>query len=512
MNLALSHSEIDEIRKLETPDAADLKTYRRYARGAHNKTQTADQRRAFAGRSLNATADNVLKLILSTAASRLDFTGWEAAPPRELIDAEGNAPAPAVEAAAGVQRYLEGLYVRNQIARKQYETTFAQLRDGNHAVSLRWKPGASEADPGRVTIHRERWWDGTSGIFVGTDDVDEPAWAVKDWSEFISGKLRKRRVVYYADRFERYIEDGKAWQPYPLPGDPLEVIRPGVLPWVRAGGKPLGLPVVHFPNGSDDDSPYGLSDLMGLIGLQDDLNSIQGDIAAAAAFTGYQIIWTAGGLLGADSSATDRKGRLIVGPGSILSFEAADAKAGAISAGDMGQLTKSHEYKRSTIAVDSSTPIHLISGDWPSGDALIRAEMPLIDKVVRLARVDGPQWVLVGHRGTEIENAFGGGGLNEDALLTAVFAPPERLDALTQAQVAAASINLYAALSLISDDILFRRAAEDSGLLSAEEIKAVLAERKARAEEMAQQLDSGGAGGEDDGSGDGEEPPTGSFG
>jgi hypothetical protein len=83
-------------------------------------------------------------------------------------------------------------------------------------------------------------------------------------------------------------------------------------------------------------------------------------------------------------------------------------------------------------------PQHLIAGDWPSGEALLRAEGPLADRAEALIRVVGPSWASVAHKATRLANTFGRAALNEQLLISSVFAPAERRDPLTRAQIATA--------------------------------------------------------------------------
>jgi hypothetical protein len=450
--IRLGHDEIEEWRKRESEDAHLLEEFRRYAAGDQNQTLSVEQKRIMGGKAAHIISDNILRLVISTAASRLELEKW-------LVDT-----------AQEVQDFLDRLFLTSRISRLQYDTHFAALRDGNTAVSLRWKPGDQSPAAGRVTVHRETWWNGKQGVFVAFDDYDDPIWAVRDFLGFEGGKEIQRRTIYYPDAIYRYQRVGGGWHPYLLPDDPEPIAgNVGYVPWLKRDGSPLGLPIVSFSNSLGDDGLYGRSDIYGLLGIQDDLNSIQHDIAAAAAFTGYQMYWASGV---ADGSAHK------VGPGRLLTSENPASRYGVIPAGDMSALTDSHQYKRQTVAIDSSTPVHLITGgDWPSGEALLRAEMPLVDKVTRLARVIGPSWVLLAHRATEVANTFGGLALNEEAPIVAQFAPPERLDDLTEIQIQQDRVNLYASLSGISDPEIMAK----TGLLTEAEINAVMDGREERA-------------------------------
>lgn len=453
------HDEIERQRGEAFPEASDLKDFRDYARGRQTATLTPDQRRVLASVANHRFADNVVRMILAAAASRLELTGF-------LVDDQ---------TATG---FLADLWTKNQVADLQYDAHFATLRDGNHAVSLRWQATAPEdADrfgPGRVVLRRERWWDGATGVFVAYDDLNRPTYAVKDFRVWMGDPPRKRlrRTVWFPDRIERYLKEGQGWAPFPLPGDDLA----NGATWTKADGSPLGIPVAHFANGSDDDAPYGSSDLDGgVIGVQDELNDIQRDVTAAARLTGFQMLAATGVKLEKDASGRTKP--LVVGPGRTFSDESPDAKFYPIPAGDMGKLTASYDHKLQTITRMTDTPIHLITGNWPSGAALLRAEMPLVSKVQRLAKTVGPAWATVAHRSTEIANAFGGLGIDEDALITAVFAPPEKLDALALAEVDKARVDVYARLEDISDPVLMAK----TGLVTEDEAAAIVAGRQERA-------------------------------
>lgn len=440
--IILDMSEVDDWRERLYPSdsLSDIRLFRDYASGKHAKVLSPEMRKVLGITKPNTVADNVLDLVLRTKAGRLVFEAWE------------------VDQDEAVQKYLEGIYVKSRLSGLQFDTNYAALRDGMTANSLQWRRPRSKADggKGRVSIHREPWWDGVSGVFVAFDDYDEPIWAVRDWIEVVGKKEIARRTIYYPDLILRFTQDvrytnGKnnvratraagSWQPYALPGDPPGT--DGVIPWVKADGSPLGIPIVPFSNAVADAGTYGRSDIDGLIGIQDDINQIGLDITAAAMFTGFQMYWASGQKIDATKAN--------VGPGRILSSEKDAARFGVLPPGPMDSLIEAYEAKRQTIATDTAVPMHIISGQWPSGEALLRSEMPLVDSTVRFGAVVAPSWVMLGHRATEMENTFGAGGINEDAIITARYAAPERLDAMAELEVKQATVQLYASLSNISD-------------------------------------------------------------
>ena len=408
------HTRLERERKASQPQAALLRTYRDYARGVQVGTLTTAQRAILRGVVKHQFADNVCKMVLLAATGRLQLARFEVS-------------------AKPVEAWLRDWWTTAGLPTLQGQVHWAALRDGNHAVALSW-----EAEPGRVRLARERWWDGKQGIWIAYDDSDQPSYAVKEW-ETPEGR---RRVFWWPDRIERYLAVDAGWQPYRL--DPT---NPGSWrdAWVDRDGQPLGLPVVHFRNAylpqdaDETDSNYGVSELDGgVLGLQDEVNDVQRDLTSGARYTGYQMLYATGVTPDTDPVTGERK-PLRVEPGAVFESENDAARFGPIPAGDLSQLERTLQIKLQAVSRQTATPLHLITGgDWPSGEALLRADKPLVNKVLAMGRVFGPAWASLAHKATVLANTFGKPGqpLDTDALITAVFASPEDSDPLTLAQVA----------------------------------------------------------------------------
>lgn len=414
------HTQIEAERKAAQPGAEMVSRFRAYARGRQRGTLTAGQARILRGLLGNLFADNVCGMVLDQLAARLQLA-------RFAVEADE------ARAAAGqaVETALRQIWTTTQLPALAGAAHYATLRDGNHAIALAW-------DDGRVRLARERWWNGTSGMFVAYDAGERPSYAVKDWQ----APEGQRRTIWWPDRIERYLAQGDGWRPYQLPGD--DGAWP--VPWVDRRGAPLGIPVVHLaclerPNDGDqkgDPSPlYGTSILDGgLLGLQDEINDVQRDISAAARFAGYQMLWGTGITPQRDEAGNEVP--LIVEPGAFFRDESPDAAFGALPAGSLQELERTLTIKLQAVSRQSAVPQHLIAGDWPSGEALLRAERPLTDRCEALIRVIGPSWASVAHKATLLLNTFGGLALDPTLLIAAVYAPAERRDPLTRAQVATA--------------------------------------------------------------------------
>lgn len=470
------HDRIKRERDATSPDAANVPTYRLYAQGEQTLTLTADQKKALGRASGVGYSDNVADMVISAWSSRLTLTGYTADDP-------------------AVQAFLDGFYLRNELGDLSYDINYATGRDGNHAVMLRWLDEVTATRPsvgpdgteietalirgaGRVTAHAEDWWDGKFGVWVAYDDRGRPAYAVKDaevWMEQLDGPAikRERRTVYFPDHMERFIKEGSGWRPYSLEGEPEN----GRVDWTKRDGSPLGIPVVHFKFPRYGRRRYGWSELSGgFLGNQDQINDIQMDVTQAAKLLGFAILTATG--------ATFAK-TPVVQPGTMLHTENADARFGNIPAGDIGQLKDAHGIKLSTIARMSATPIHVITGgDWPAGIALVQAEKPLIAKVFRLAKTIGPSHQEVAHRGTEIANAFGLEALSETAQITAIFADPEQLDQLAQAEVIKARAEAWAAIEMLTDPESLAAAAQ----IPIEEARRRLTARQQRANQQLEMM------------------------
>jgi hypothetical protein len=415
-----THSRIEAERKAAQPDAALVRTFRAYARGKQRGTLTAGQAHILRGLLAHRFADNVCAMVLDQVAARLQLARFAV---------EGDRAS--ATAAAAVETALRELWTTAQIPALAGAAHYATLRDGNHAIALGWEGG-------RVRLARERWWNGKSGLFVAYDDGERPRYAVKDW-EAPEGL---RRTIWYADRIERYLAQGDGWRPYRLPedGDVWPV------PWLDRAGAPLGIPVVHLAcrerpsdgDQADDPAPaYGVSILDGgVLGLQDEINDVQRDISAAARFAGYQMLWGTG--ITPQRDAEGNEVPLIVEPGAFFRDENPDAAFGTFPAGSLSELERTLTIKLQAVSRQTAVPQHLISGQWPSGEALLRAERPLTDRCEALIRVIGPSWSSIAHKATLLLNCFGGYQLDPTLLITSVFAPAERRDPLTRATVATA--------------------------------------------------------------------------
>lgn len=456
------HDMIEDDRKAVQPSGSpwsDVKKYRDYARGRQKGTLNADQVKVMAAILQHKFADNVLKLILETHANRIRLARF---------DVENEQ----------VSQFLFTTWVKNSMPDLFADAIYAVLRDGNHALALNWKPSDDPGDPygGYVSFSRERWWDGSQGVFVMYDDAGKPDYAVKEWTPVGRG-AKKRRNIYFDNMIFRFVLEAEGWTIFNLDGDVLvertgEEIN-GPVAWTKRDGSPLGVPIIHLANGSDDDTYYGASLLAGgPLAFQDQINAIQHDISAACMLNGSPQTFSKGFPQPPDPQDPTKKKPIRTGPGMHHHTDEATADWGTIPPGDLSQLDRGYFAKVNAVCRNTSTPLHTITGQWPSGEAIFRAEMPLVQSGKKLVESVGPSMSSAQHRATEIYNAFGRGPvLDERSLITAVFEPVEQRDELARWTV------IEKAAPFVSEEEVLRKAG-----YSPDEITKIMDERQAAKE------------------------------
>ncbi len=415
MPLTTIHDRIQEERDIALPEANQLKYFRNYARGKQKGTLTGYQMYILRGLLTHKFCDNVCKKVLSELRNRLKLARFDVAN-------------------AEVLEFIRDFWVKNKIPRTASSIHWAALRDGNTAIGLSYTD--------RVIMTRERWWNGRYGFFLAYDDNDEPTYAVRDWKT----KDNVFRTVWFPDHIERYKQGGgKGWVQRRIEGDP----ETGWPKWEDKSGAPLGIPFVHFANlqvpndgtgndGSDEpDAHYGLSELDGgLLGLQDEINDVHRDATASGRFAGFPMMKGTGITAPKDPTGGDSPVKFKPEPGAFFTDTSKDADFDMIQPGSLVELERLLNIKLQAVSRLSGIPMHLITGDWPSGEALLRSEMPMIDKVEAIGTSFGPAWSTAAFKAVRIHNTFGGGNLDEAALITAIFEAASKRDPLTQAIVA----------------------------------------------------------------------------
>lgn len=413
------HEKIEQDREDALPNDRswyDVRRYRRYFRGRQRGTLNAEQIRLLQGVIGNKFSHNICRKIVTEKANRLEVARF---------DVEDKA----------VREFLYDTWVKNQFPDLFADLAVVALRDSNAFVGLNWIPSTDVRDPygGRVSLKLERVWDGREGVFFHFLHDGTVDYAVKEWYE----NKAQFRTVYFDDHFIRYAMKDGVWTGYNLPNDPIpsNVQGSGYVSWTKKNGDGLGIPFIHFPNGNDDESYYGASELDGgVMGFQDQINAIHHDLIALSMLAGTPRTWSHGFELEKNPDGTKKQPR--IGPGAHWHNDSKDAAWGALPPGDPTSLIDVLWVKTKSVCQMTDVPMHSITGDWPSGEALFRAEMPAVMDGEKRAKKWGPRGASVMHMSTEIQNTFGKARLDETALITTVFESVERRDQMTRAAVA----------------------------------------------------------------------------
>ena len=424
------NSQITHERESAQPEAALLKDYRAYMRGAQLDPRTTQQRAMFPMLETHAYCDNVCRRVVLTPTNRLSIARFDVAGEGAATDA--------------IKEFIATAHVLNRFKALTTAINVATVRDGDHAVQLRWVNGAPR-------FVRQAWWNGEEGMFVAYDDDDLPTYAVREWIETRDHQRILRRVVYYPDRMERYAsaDGGNAWEMVNLPEDPVQDGQP--VPWtvprtlggpMEPDGEPIGLMVVHFANqlvpndgaggtsGVRADSRYGLSLLAGgVLGAQDRVNLIHFDVIATSSFTGTQMLWAAGVTLPINPDTKLPEPFAIV-PGSFVTNGSADARFGSFPPGNVAAHEAALSIEKRAIAETTGLPYVALSGQTPSGEALMHMEADLAETVDKLAEVLGPSYASLMHKSTRLANVFGKADLDEALRIETAFTPAQRINPL----------------------------------------------------------------------------------
>jgi hypothetical protein len=432
-------SYVEDARTAAVPEAADLIELRKYALGTQKYALSAGETRILRNSLGHEIVDNLCAAALHALSNPLNIIRWDVAPSDDGTDGMAEA----------VSQFVDKTAMLNNLPTLQKRVTWATIRDRDHYVGLSWYvPTGEQQQNGRVLIQREAAWNGTQGVFAHYDDFDRNDWTLKEWSVSSptrDGQSALRRTLWWPDRIERYIKDAndQEWQPYQLPED-----GGWPVPWLDAQGQPLNPPIVHFANaGAPNDAPgddsdeqpdsrYGRSALDGGgLGVQDAINSIHRDVLASAHFLGFPMAF----LSGIQPQVVDGVEQpFVVEPGAVFRSSDPTAKGSILAAGNIDLLEQALMIELKAFSRLTGVPVHNFTGQWPSGTALILSMLDYFDRLQALADALAPTWGSVMHKATKLANVFGRAGLDEDAPITAVYAPVIRYDPLTQAEIVSA--------------------------------------------------------------------------
>lgn len=351
--------------------------YSNYYKGLHRLTFATTEWRNEFGAIFSAFADNLCPAVIGAVRNRLSVIGFATM---------GGADDPA---AAGVSRPLLrrgrvggeddaadaawAIWNDNRMDRRQKSIYREALIAGDVSVII-W-PDADE--PRRPVFHVQK--PDKCALRYSDDEPGEAEYAVKAW---ITPGKRVRVNVYYRDRVERWTSKGAGATGLPDKADRLiEYTGTEEEPEEFELENPAGdrVPVVSFGYDALEGEP-GRSRLADVVPLQDALNKSVADMLVAGEFQAIpQRI-----LIGWTPTEFDANGNpkppWKSGADRILTVANENAKAAQFDAANLEAFIKEQDSFRAEIARVSMTPLHylLLSGQFPSGDALEEAAAPLL--------------------------------------------------------------------------------------------------------------------------------------
>ena len=399
-----------------------LRKCREYVSGVQDVTLTLDQQKMLEGVLGNDYCDNVSGQCLGEHGDRLTLENITAKQetPDDDTDTSSDTASKSVVKGQKEQEWIDTIWQRLKLDDVQQRVHHNLIRDGNYCLMVDYN-----VEDKKIVLHREPWWDGYTGVFIGYDTDGNKLYAVKEWDT----PEGLRRTVYYEGAIERYVAlgGGAVWSAFTYASDntgyPVGPQKAGVdavpIPYVDENGQAMHIPFVHFSDVGSRYENYG-SPFMngGKLGAQDQINDSQYDISAAARMTGYQRTWSKGYKLQKINNKTVRPK---TGPGVHYHADEALAEWGAIPAGDISQLLGVYKMKTEAFCRNTRTPYASITGNWPSGEALYRLEKPITGATKARQKRNSGNWIEVIHRAIELANVYDHAGLDEDVMLTAVW-------------------------------------------------------------------------------------------
>jgi len=399
-----------------------VKDYRAYYAGEHPVYLSARQQE-YLGDLLTAAEHtvclNLCRLIVDILRERLRLVSF--ASPDETL-----------------RLWVADLWNRAKLDIEQVTLYRRALRDGSAFLVVSWDAEANEP-----ILVANRCYDGDTGLVSYADsETGQTRFAIKYWTitDPLSSKFgQRRRTIFLPDRIVRQQEDPRGeygWSAIPPDEGPA-------LQWwtdtMQPGGRPLGLAAIEFQN------PGGVSELEGIIGLQNAINKIMLDLLAAADLTGFQMyVASFPGPAPAPTGETPEttSDDFAVGPGRLLMLYE-NAAFQAVRAGDLKPLIDTLQTLVSSMGKITRTPQYYLwqSGNWgddvPSGEALKQMESGLVARANERTVQFGDAWVQAVRVAARLHNAMGRRPtLNTEATLTPIWGATEVRNELLISQIA----------------------------------------------------------------------------
>lgn len=355
--------------------------------------------------------DNACREVVDALVDRLVMTGWTSSDEQ-------------------VAALLGEIFTRQRrLAQIASRVHTAAVRDGEAFLLASWGPEGLQLVPHDRYVDPQAGGNGSGMTVKYLDDNQDNAllYAAKRWTgEAVNARgqttAQPRMTVYYPDRVEKYVRetsDQSGWRPYQDPGD-----AGWPIPWVDAGGAPLGIPVAHFANVD------GRTELWDVVPLQDALNKLLLDILANADTAGFRLLFARGFMPTTDGRepADDGSNLLTIAPGGIIVARQPDAGLEAVPPGDLSQLLATYDRIIERIGHVSRTPGEQLTRQVASEDSQAERKEPLLAKVRRRQVLFGDAWEAVLRLALKLAVLYGGQVVDTGANAEVLWEPAEVRD------------------------------------------------------------------------------------
>jgi len=385
--------------------------FRDYYEGEHDTALTKRTRKYLELSSEQEFSFNFCPIIVDALAEKLKIANFDCGTDKTLSD------------------QVAEWWKFNRMDAQQGVVHTSAVRDGDTYILVEW-----DNESGMPLLTHEKAYDSVSqqGMHIIYSDERRmlPVVAVKRWTITSGVNIKTRRTnFYYPNRIEKYSDEGtgNTWQHYVEEGEEWPI------PWTdtgRIGGKPLGIPAVHFRN-KDQGYSYGESELEDVIPLANASNKVFIDLLGAADSTGFQM-YTASGY--------DGSGRTVA-PGVFLWSENPETKFGVLPPASLAALIELHDKITADAAKLTRTPLSFfqLTGQVAAAGTLKEQRAGLISKALDRQTTFGNSWEDAIAIARRLHNVWGTGKLDEATRVSTVWVDDEKPDPKALADEVAAA-------------------------------------------------------------------------
>lgn len=327
-----------------------------------------------------------------------------------------------------------GWWQANRMDEGQGAIHLGAVRDGEFFVMVDWDEGEGRPrfipHPRYTDAQMKGTGFGCKAFYPNDNPSQAMDYASKRWTETVVDERGRRRTqqrmtVYHPDRVEKYVlgtPGGEAgWEEYTEEDDGVWPVR-----WVDRTGRPLGIPVVHFRN------PGSRTELWDAIPVQDAINKTALDILATADACGFRVLVARGFIPTTDGKAPEEDGGnyLQISPGCWIGVPNPEARVDPLEAADLRPMLEALDSWVMKLGQVTDTPVSRfqMTGQVAAEGTLKQQEEVLLAKVRGRQTGFGNSWENAVYLGRRLANAFGGAGLDEEALVEAQWSPAETRD------------------------------------------------------------------------------------